>query len=160
MRAVRIVRAAADFSDWPGLLQLLHGAFAYMEGRIDPPSSLLRLTPATIAQKADDEELFLARDGDALVGCLFARPQGDAVYVGKLAVRGDRQGGGIGRRLMGAAERLARDSGLPYLELETRIELVENHAAFAAMGFVKTAETSHQGYDRPTAITMRKRIAA
>jgi ribosomal protein S18 acetylase RimI-like enzyme len=138
---------------------MLHEAFAYMEKRIDPPSSLHRFTPASIAGKTKDETLFLATEGDELVGCVFARRQGDALYIGKLAVRTDRQGAGIGRRLMDAAERLARESGLPCMELETRIELVENHAAFAAMGFVKTAETSHQGYDRPTAVTMRKRLA-
>jgi hypothetical protein len=41
------------------------------------------------------------------------------------------------------------------LELETRIELTENHAAFARMGFIKTAETSHEGFDRTTSIVMR-----
>ena len=41
------------------------------------------------------------------------------------------------------------------LELSTRIELVENHATFARMGFAKTAETAHEGFDRPTSIVMR-----
>ena len=36
MTAVRISRADAHFSDWSGLLGLLHEAFAYMESRIDP----------------------------------------------------------------------------------------------------------------------------
>ena len=59
---------------------------------------------------------------------------------------------------MAAAEEHARDAGLPYLELDTRIELVENHDAFAAMGFVTTAERAHEGYDRPTFVTMRKQL--
>jgi GNAT superfamily N-acetyltransferase len=155
---VRVARAGVDFSDWTGLLKLLHEAFAYMEKRIDPPSSLHRFTPASIAEKTKDETLFLATDADEVVGCVFARRQGDALYIGKLAVRADRQGRGIGRRLMDATERLARDSGLQHMELETRIELVENHATFSAMGFVKTAESFHPGYDRPTSITMRKRL--
>ena len=157
--AVQVGRAGDDFSDWTGLLKLLHEAFAYMEKRIDPPSSLHQLTPESIADKARAETLFLATDGRELVGCVFALHKRDALYVGKLAVRTSRQGNGVGRRLMNAAEELARESGLEYLELSTRIELVENHAAFSAMGFVKTAETSHQGYDRPTSITMRKRLA-
>jgi predicted N-acetyltransferase YhbS len=155
---VRIARAGSDFSDWTGLLELLHEAFAYMDARIDPPSSLHRLTPASIAGKAKEETLLLATDKGELVGCVFAVRKDDALYVGKLAVRTSRQGNGVGRRLMDAAEELARRSGLAFLELSTRVELVENHATFAAMGFAKTAETSHQGYDRPTAITMRKRL--
>ena len=156
--AIQIVRAAKGFSDWSGLLRLLREAFAYMDGRIDPPSSLHALTPVSIAAKAQAEALFLATDQNDLVGCIFARPLGDALYVGKLAVRTGRQGEGIGRRLMDAAERHARDTRLPYLELETRIELTENHAAFAALGFVKTAEGAHEGHVRPTFITMRKNL--
>jgi len=54
---------------------------------------------------------------------------------------------------------LVRQShGLPLLELETRIELVENHAAFAAMGFAKTEETAHTGFDRTTGITMQRKV--
>jgi hypothetical protein len=60
---------------------------------------------------------------------------------------------------MDAAEKHARDTGLAYLELETRIELTENHETFAAMGFIKTAEHAHSAYDHPTSITMRKQLA-
>jgi ribosomal protein S18 acetylase RimI-like enzyme len=78
------------------------------------------------------------------------------LYVGKFAVAPGAQGRGIGRQLMHAAESFARDRGLATIELETRIELVENHATFAALGFRKVAEKAHPGYDRPTSITMRK----
>lgn len=83
------------------------------------------------------------------------RPKDDALYVGKLAVRPGMQGQGIGRALVAAAREEARARGLPALELQTRIELAENHAAFARMGFVKVAETAHPGFARPTSITMR-----
>lgn len=46
-----------------------------------------------------------------------------------------------------------------YLELETRIELLENHATFAALGFVRVTESAHPGFSRPTSITMRKPVA-
>lgn len=154
--AIQIARAAGNFSDWTGLLRFLRETYAFMDQRIDPPSSVHELTLGSIANKAREEALFLATDGNELVGCIFARPQGDSLYVGKLAVRTGRQGSGIGRRLMGAAEKHARGAGLAYLELETRIELVENHKAFVAMGFVKIAEHAHEGYDRTTYITMRK----
>ena len=102
--------------------------------------------------------MFLAFDGVPVVGCVFAKPHADALYVGKFAVEPGCQGRGIGRQLMGAAEDLARRLGLPALELETRIELTENHQTFAAMGFVRTAENAHAGYDRPTSVTMRKQL--
>src|SRR5262245_60211240 len=156
--AIQIARAPVGFSDWAKLLRLLQESFAFMDERIDPPSSVHRLTPASLAAKSREESLFLATDQDELVGCVFASWRGDALYLSKLAVRQDRQQRGIGRRLVNAVEQHARDSGVPYLELETRIELTENHATFAAMGFIKTAEHAHEGYDHPTFITMRKQL--
>lgn len=156
---ITITRAGADFAQWPDLLTLLHAAFAYQRDRIDPPSSLLAFEAASLAAKARAETLFLARDGDQLVGCIFARPRGDALYVGKFAVAPGRQGQGIGAGLMHAVERHARALAVAALELDTRIELTDNHATFGAMGFVKVSESAHPGYDRPTFITMRKRLA-
>jgi GNAT superfamily N-acetyltransferase len=155
---VRIARAPETFSDWTGLLQVLQGAFAFMADRIDPPSSVHRLTPTSIATKSQEETLFLAMDDDEVVGCVFAASRSDSLYVSKLAVRKDRQRNGIGRRLMGAVEEHARAAGLSYLELATRIELTENHEAFASLGFIKSGEHAHDGYDHPTFITMRKQL--
>ena len=61
-------------------------------------------------------------------------------------------------QLMQAAEQLARQRGKRALELQTRIELVANHATFARMGFVEVARTAHEGFDRPTSITYRKAL--
>ena len=58
-------------------------------------------------------------------------------------------------RSSNVARRLAEEGGLDGLELETRIELTENHHTFGRLGFVKTAESSHPGYTTITSITMR-----
>ena len=154
---MRVARADADFDDWAGLLALLHAAFAGMEGRINPPSSLHRLDAPSLASKAGEETLVLAHDADGrLVGCVFLKHETAALYVGKLAVTPEAQGRGIGRALMRAAEAEARTAGLRRLRLQTRVELTENHETFAAMGFVETARTSHAGFDRPTTVEMMR----
>ncbi|TIV92899.1 MAG: GNAT family N-acetyltransferase, partial [Mesorhizobium sp.] len=51
---------------------------------------------------------------------------------------------------------LARARGKDAIELQSRIELTANHAAFARLGFRETGRTAHAGYDRSTSITMRK----
>lgn len=155
---IRIRRAPVDFAAWEKVRTLVLDAFAYMQGRIDPPSSALRMTAASIAEDAAAGALLLAEDGGELVGCAFVRPKGDALYIAKLAVRPDRQGHGIGRALVTAARGEARARGLAALELQARIELTENHAAFARMGFLKIAETAHPGFTRPTSITMRRAV--
>jgi GNAT superfamily N-acetyltransferase len=139
------------------MLALLRRAFAYMDGRIDPPSSLHLMDEKTLAAKAEDEDLIWAvESGRGLVGCMFALDLGDVLYLSKIAVDPDYQGHGICRRMMACAEDMAIRRGIPALGLQTRVELVENHAAFARMGFVEVGETSHPGYDQPTSVTMRK----
>lgn len=152
-------RAAPEgFSDWPELLALIRGSFAYMDGRIDPPSSAHLLTPASLRDRAAAEHLYIA--GPPLLGCAFFAEQPDALYIGKLAIAPDAQGAGLGRAFLAEAESLARRRGLPRLRLETRVELTRNHAAFARLGFIKTAEKAHPGFDRPTSITLEKPLFA
>jgi GNAT superfamily N-acetyltransferase len=153
---VSIALLPADFDRWNELLALILEAFAYMDGIIDPPSSAHRLTPENLAAKAGAETVFLATAGEELLGCVFVAEKPDHFYVGKLAVAPAAQGAGIGKRLLGAVEQFARESGKPILELQTRVELTGNQKAFGRLGFVEAARTAHEGFDRPTSITMRK----
>lgn len=148
-----------DFDGWDELLALILRAFASMQGRIDPPSSALLLTPESLRQKAATEHLFLAFHGNRLAGCAFLAERPAHFYLGKLAVEPGLQGRGIGRALVAAAEEFSRHAGKPAIELETRVELTENHAAFARLGFAETGRTAHPGYISPTSVTMRKALA-
>lgn len=147
-------RRATEPFDWAALRALIARAFAGMEGRIDPPSSLATLTPADIARRAEEGEVWVI--GAPPVACVFLTPQVDALYIGKLAVDPVAQRQGHARALLEVAAARARAMGLAALELSTRVELVENHAAFTALGFGKVAETAHPGFDRATSFTFRK----
>jgi GNAT superfamily N-acetyltransferase len=144
---------ATDPALWPAILSLLHSAFAYMDGRIDPPSSLHALSADTLPGTA---EVWVI--GTPPVACVFLTPRPQALYVGKLAVAAAERGRGHARALITLAETRARALGLPMLELQTRVELTENHATFRALGFVETGRTAHAGYDRPTSITFRRPV--
>lgn len=156
VEALTVRQGAADFDGWEDLLALILRAFASMQGRIDPPSSALLLTPDGLRRKASVERIFLALSGGRLAGCAFLAERPAHFYLGKLAVEPELQGRGVGRALVAAVEEHARSAGKPAIELETRIELVENHAAFERLGFVEIGRTAHAGYSRPTSITMRK----
>ncbi len=148
-------RAEGAF-DWAALLHLIRSEFAYMDARIDPPSSMLALTADSMAEQARAGEIWVI--GTPVVACVFLTRRPEVLYVGKMAVAATHRGQGLARRLIEMADTRARALGLPRLELQTRVELVENHAAFAAMGFVKTAETAHPGYTRPTAFTFQRPV--
>ena len=151
-------RAGPDYPRWQEVLRLILDAFAFMEGRIDPPSSAHRLTVADMAAQAGSGAVWVIEEAGAPVACVFAKAKGDALYLGKLAVAASHRGRGLARLLIEAAASEARALGLGWLELETRIELTENHAAFARLGFAKSGETRHPGFDRPTSKTMRKSL--
>ena len=72
--SIAIKRAAADTADWQAVLDLVLEAFAYMEGRIDPPSSAHRLTVEAMAAQTEEGAVFMAegRDG-TLLGCVFLK---------------------------------------------------------------------------------------
>lgn len=150
------IRAEAPF-DWQAILTLIRDSFAYMDGRIDPPSSMHRLTPGDIAAQAAEGEVWVI--GQPPLACVYLTVKPGALSIGKLAVARDHRGQGLARRLIDTAETRARALGLPMLELQTRVELTGNQATFRALGFHETARTAHEGYDRPTSITFRRPVA-
>lgn len=133
---------------------LLRAAFAYMEGVVDPPSSMARLTPAGLARAAETAELWVL--GEAPSACMILTPRAETLYLGKLAVAEARRGAGLARVMIGHALARARALGLPSVTLETRVELVDNQAAFRRLGFHETHRSAHPGFERPTSITFRR----
>ncbi|WP_077962854.1 GNAT family N-acetyltransferase [Ensifer adhaerens] len=155
---MQVFRIDETFGRQEELLRLILAAFSYMDGRIDPPSSAHALNTESLREKIADEIAFGVSDGERLVGCIFCKPEIDCLYIGKLAIAPETQGRGIGRLLLAEAEATARALGLPALRLLTRIELADNHRAFAAWGFVQSGTMCHPGFNRPTAIEMRKTL--
>lgn len=149
-------RRAQDPYDWQHLVDLIKRCFAGMDGRIDPPSSAHRLTTGDIAAQAKSGEVWVI--GTPAVACVFLTPLPHALYLGKLAVDPAVQRMGYARRLIELANQRAHALGLPALELWTRVELTENHAAFQAMGFARSGTHTHAGFDRPTTVIFTKQI--
>ena len=147
---------AHDPYEWIAILRLIQSEFAAMHGRIDPPSSMHALTTEAIAQQARTGEVWVI--GNPPVACVFLTPKPHALYLGKLAVAGSQRGMGLARKLVDTAASRARDLRLPALELQTRVELAENHAAFRAMGFQEIGRSSHPGFDRITTLTFQRAV--
>ncbi len=153
-----LTRADRSFTDWVTLLSLIQSSYAYMEGQVDPPSSLHSYDTKTLKTKSREEILWLAYADRDLVGSIFGKVNGKSLYVGKLAIDPEHQGKGIGGQLMKALETEALERNLEELELEVRIELTGNQKAFAAMGFHVSKSSIHEGYDKVTFLEMRKKL--
>ncbi len=154
----RTPRRLASSDDFAPVLALIRDAFAGMEGRIDPPSSMHRLTEAALAGMAGSGEVWVLDEPGGPVACMVLTPAPDHLYLGKLAVDARFRGQGLARQMVRLAVSRARERGLPEVRLQTRVELTENHAAFAAMGFRQTGATAHPGFDRPTSLTFARPV--
>lgn len=135
------------------VLKLIQRSFAYMDGRIDPPSSMHRLTHADLARQTQTGEVWSI--GQPPHACMVLSPKPHALYVGKVAIGETHRGQGLARALIDIAKARATDLGLPRLELQSRVELTEVHKRFSALGFLQTGTTTHDGYDQPTSIVMQ-----
>lgn len=72
---------------------------------------------------------------DALI---VLHPEPGALLVENVAVRPDRQGRGLGRRLMAFAEFRARSLGLSSVRLYTHEKMISNIGLYTSLGYVET----------------------
>lgn len=145
---------STDVDDLGLTLELIRREFAYMDGMVDPPSSVRLLTVDDLASGPGETWVI----GTPPIACVVMTPKSNVLYVGKLAVSETERGRGLARQLLYQADVRAAELGLPQIELQVRVELTANHRAFAALGFVEIARTPHPGYDRPTSITFRRAV--
>ena len=140
----------------PDVLALIQNSFAYMDGQIDPPSSIHAFDLDAVIRHANAGELVVIGCRPRAAMVMAARPP--TLYLGKIAVALEFRGNGLARRLVAFAGEIAQTRGLTSLTLQSRVELTENHATFRALGFTETARTTHPGFDKPTSITFTKPV--
>jgi GNAT superfamily N-acetyltransferase len=88
------------------------------------------------------ERLLIALDDDTPIGCVEVTDRGDGLaYLGLLCIEPTLQAAGLGKRLIAAAEALARDvfgvSTMEMTVIENRAELI---AYYERRGYTPTAE--------------------
>ncbi len=128
-------------------------------GALDPPSGALRESADQVRRDLAAGGGALAEEGARLVGCLRWRLAADGSFsVRRVAVEPDRRGRGIGQALMGWAEREARRRGCAAVSVGVRVTLPGNLAFFRRLGYRVTAAERHPGYERTTALAMRKHL--
>lgn len=97
------------------------------------------LTPAIWRYAIEDaaDGAMLWRDGDgSLVAFNMAHRSGTEGWMGPIAVRPDRQGGGIGRTVVQAGTDWLREQGCTTIGLETMPRTIENIGFYSRLGFV------------------------
>ena len=125
---------------------------------IDPPSGVLKETEADFAARLRNETCFVIEADGGLIASMFCRLDGDALYIGRLAVHADWRRRGIANALIDAATAEARRLGAKRLTLGCRIALTSNLALFRSRGFVIVGHETHAGFSAPTSYDMELRL--
>ena len=127
-------------------------AFAgYIERMGKPPAPMLLDFPAQIQAG----HVWLAEQHGELAGVLVQYATEQGFYIDTLAVQPDRQGQGIGRRLLAFAEQQALRLGCSSVYLCTNVKMTENQVFYPRLGYVEYERKIEAGYDR---IFYRKRL--
>jgi GNAT superfamily N-acetyltransferase len=138
------VRPARD-ADEPDLIHLARLAYARYVPRIgQDPAPMSADYAAAIA----DDAAWVAEIEQHIVGLLVVRPRPDHLLLENVAVTPGMQGAGIGARLLGVAESLARQHGVLELRLYTNIAMTENLAYYPRHGYRETHRATQDGYER------------
>lgn len=94
--------------------------------------------------------------GGRICGVLVTIGKDDHLLLDNIAVAPEAQGLGLGRRLVEAAEEVARNLGYATVRLYTHETMVENVGLYEHLGFAVTHRARERGFDR---IYMAKTLA-
>lgn len=103
----------ATASDANAIADLVNRAFLVERFFVDGD----RTSPAAVARMLETGTFLLAETDGRLVACVYVEVRGDQGYFGMLSVDPARQGEGLGRRLVDAAEDRCRRRGCRVMEI-------------------------------------------
>jgi len=106
------IRPASE-EDVPALARLINAAFVVEQVVFDGN----RVDDLGVRAYTSGGTFLVAEGSDGLAGCVYIETRGDRSYLGLLSVQPRRQGAGLGRQLVAAAENLARESGSHVMDL-------------------------------------------
>lgn len=126
----------AEIEDIPALITVINAAFEVEKVIIDGD----RTNASELTDLLEKGMILIAEDGKELVGSVYIELRGDAAYFGLLAVSPDKQGKGLGRFLVEAAEDFAREEGCSQMTMRIVDQRKELPAFYEKLGYRVTSE--------------------
>jgi GNAT superfamily N-acetyltransferase len=103
----------ANVEDVETLNRLINAAFVVERPFIEGD----RINPEGVRANMEKGKFLFVEDAAGVAGCIFCELRGERGYVGLLSVDPPRQGTGLGRKLMAAAENYFRAAGSRAIDL-------------------------------------------
>jgi len=148
----------ATVDDAPTLLTIIQQAYAHYRDFLDPPSGAFRETCAALAELLTRESAVLAGTGAEAAGCVFYDLANGELYLHRMAVIPAARQQSVGHALVSYVEARARELGCARVRLGVRLQLPENQAFYARIGYAVLGPDTHPGYTRPTFLHMAKGV--
>jgi GNAT superfamily N-acetyltransferase len=139
-----VMNPLRDGDDEPRVRELFREYFGAVGRKLDEELGIAVDVDAIVDESMAGLEAFspplgrllLVRHGSDVVGCGCSRTIGDGVAeIKRMYVRPEHRGHGLGRGLLLALLREARDAGYRHLRLDTARFMTEARALYAAHGF-------------------------
>lgn len=143
--ALRIRVAAAE--DVEPLARLINAAFVVEQPFIEGE----RIDPVGVREYMQKGKFVVAEDAAGLAGCVYVELRVERGYLGLLGVAPPRQGTGLGRKLMEAAEDYFRAAGCRAIDLRIISPRTPLPAFYEHMGYAQT-ETAPFAPDVPVKV--------
>lgn len=124
----------AQTADVGALVSLINAAFRVEQPFIDGD----RTDAAGVRAYMAKGRFLVAEESAGLVGCVYVEFRGDRGYLGLLGVDPPRQGSGVGRKLMDAAEDYFREAGCRAVDLRIVSARTPLPAFYRHLGYLET----------------------
>jgi GNAT superfamily N-acetyltransferase len=136
---IQLVRIkAADIAE---TVALINKAYAYQDVYKQAP----RTNPEHLSKNATDNEFYIAKQGDKIVGCLYTKRGVHSVHFGLLTVADKYRGKGLGPALIEAVEAFAQYTGARNVELDYMSAAPWLKPYYEKYGYVETGEITNWG---------------
>jgi len=124
----------ASLEDVEPLARLINAAFVVERPIFDGD----RTDPDGVRAYMQTGKFLLAEDSVGPAGCVYVELRGDRGYIGLLSVDPARQGAGLGRKLMEAAEQFFREAGCAVVDLRVVSARAPLPAFYRHLGYVES----------------------
>jgi GNAT superfamily N-acetyltransferase len=124
----------AQSADVAALAALINAAFRVEQPFIEGD----RTNPDGVRTYMQKGKFLLAEGAAGLAGCVYVELRGDRGYLGLLGVDPAKQGAGLGRKLMEAAENYFRDADCRAVDLRIVSARTPLPAFYRHLGYVET----------------------
>ena len=141
---------AASTEDVPAIADIVDQAYRHHIARIGkPPGPRLE----DYAARVSEGVVWVLEEGAVIAAIVVLLPAVNYLLLDNIAVSPNRQGLGLGRRLLAFAETEALRRGYREIRLYTHQTMVENQRLYASIGYQETGRGTEPGFDR---VFMRK----